>query len=417
MELDLLLADDDAKMVKKRAKKSKKKVDTEKSGCEPATKKSSPLLISTLLERQDNLKKQHYLLMKQKDESQGVRIVDAKMQMQIWEEHFYTPHMPWLKEEKPKSLSRELVNLLPPPVKPEKKKAAAAPEKGGRVFARRTRLQDEQIMRSFLTLGLDAEDLTYLKRVYDQMVDQENSTDNAVAGELCDIVKRLKCSERAYAYRDDALVECARVRPHRKLTRDEKVKFREPFKQSYLSLSLQMSVGSSTLAHNSSSGSNIDALGQEVSSVSSAREARSLQRKLMACNEIHDFFKFSQLKLRKKSLKFCKSDIHDWGLFAMETIAPEEFVIEYVGETIRQSVADHREKCYNAQGIGSSYMFRIDQDTIVDATKCGNLSRFINHSCDVKFVNFFTIYLWTNRVDTELIKKKNLLKSNQCRKK
>jgi hypothetical protein len=116
-----------------------------------------------------------------------------------------------------------------------------------------------------------------------------------------------------------------------------------------------------------------------------AREARSLQRRLMASNEaIHEVFKFSQLKLRKKPLKFSKSDIHDWGLFAMEQIAAEEFVIEYVGEVIRQSVADHREKCYNSRGIGSSYMFRIDQETIVDATTCGNLSRFINHSCDVR---------------------------------
>ena len=89
-------------------------------------------------------------------------------------------------------------------------------------------------------------------------------------------------------------------------------------------------------------------------------------------------------------MKFSKSHIHDWGLFAIEQIAAEEFVIEYVGEIIRQSVADHREKCYNAQGIGSSYMFRIDQDCIVDATKCGNLSRFINHSCDVSL--FFFIF-------------------------
>jgi [histone H3]-lysine4 N-trimethyltransferase SETD1 len=86
--------------------------------------------------------------------------------------------------------------------------------------------------------------------------------------------------------------------------------------------------------------------------------------------------------LRKKPLRFSKSEIHDWGLFACDQIGGEEFVIEYVGEVIRQSVADHREKLYNSQGIGSSYMFRIDQDTIVDATKCGNLSRFINHSCD-----------------------------------
>ena len=80
-------------------------------------------------------------------------------------------------------------------------------------------------------------------------------------------------------------------------------------------------------------------------------------------------------------------------MFACEQIAGEEFVIEYVGEVICQSVADHREKIYNAQGIGSSYMFRIDQDTIVDATKCGNLSRFINHSCDVSSFKIEIIFL------------------------
>ena len=42
-----------------------------------------------------------------------------------------------------------------------------------------------------------------------------------------------------------------------------------------------------------------------------------------------------------------------------------------------------REKQYEDQGMGSSYLFRVDQDTIIDATKCGNLARFINHSCNV----------------------------------
>jgi hypothetical protein len=32
------------------------------------------------------------------------------------------------------------------------------------------------------------------------------------------------------------------------------------------------------------------------------------------------------------------------------------------------------------QGIGSSYLFRIDLDYVVDAMKCGNLARFINYS-------------------------------------
>ena len=37
----------------------------------------------------------------------------------------------------------------------------------------------------------------------------------------------------------------------------------------------------------------------------------------------------------------------------------------------------------DTQGIGSSYLFRIDLDYVVDATKCGNLARFINHCCEV----------------------------------
>lgn len=42
-----------------------------------------------------------------------------------------------------------------------------------------------------------------------------------------------------------------------------------------------------------------------------------------------------------------------------------------------------REKRYAQEGIGSSYLFRVDHDTIIDATKCGNLARFINHCCTV----------------------------------
>lgn len=83
--------------------------------------------------------------------------------------------------------------------------------------------------------------------------------------------------------------------------------------------------------------------------------------------------KFNQLQSRKKNLKFDRSPIHDWGLYAMERIGKGEMVIEYVGEVIRAQVADKREKTYERQGIGSSYLFRIDDDLVVDATKKGNL--------------------------------------------
>ena len=70
----------------------------------------------------------------------------------------------------------------------------------------------------------------------------------------------------------------------------------------------------------------------------------------------------------------------------MENIAADEMVIEYVGQMVRQAVADEREKRYEAAGIGSSYLFRVDHDYIIDATHQGNLARFINHCCDVSEV-------------------------------
>jgi histone-lysine N-methyltransferase SETD1 len=40
-----------------------------------------------------------------------------------------------------------------------------------------------------------------------------------------------------------------------------------------------------------------------------------------------------------------------------------------------------RERRYLKSGIGSSYLFRIDENTVIDATKRGGIARFINHSC------------------------------------
>ncbi|KAI9668137.1 MAG: histone methyltransferase set1 [Bathelium mastoideum] len=94
-----------------------------------------------------------------------------------------------------------------------------------------------------------------------------------------------------------------------------------------------------------------------------------------------DAMRFNQLKKRKKLVKFDRSAIHNWGLYAEEPIAANDMIIEYVGEKVRQRVADLREIRYTKQGIGSSYLFRIDEDTIVDATKKGGIARFINHSC------------------------------------
>ncbi len=100
---------------------------------------------------------------------------------------------------------------------------------------------------------------------------------------------------------------------------------------------------------------------------------------------------FSYVQARKKQLTFAKSTIHNWGLFAMESIAADDMIIEYVGQMVRQAVADEREKRYEAAGIGSSYLFRVDHDYIIDATRQGNLARFINHCCDVSTYNSIVV--------------------------
>lgn len=114
----------------------------------------------------------------------------------------------------------------------------------------------------------------------------------------------------------------------------------------------------------------------------SARTNRAKFRNLVAAAERAELLKITQLKARKKRLKFQRSKIHDWGLVALEPIEAEDFVIEYVGELIRPKISDIRERQYEKMGIGSSYLFRVDHEYVVDATKRGGLARFINHSCE-----------------------------------
>ena len=148
------------------------------------------------------------------------------------------------------------------------------------------------------------------------------------------------------------------------------------------------------------------AVGASASSRSNRVNARRLVQgmeqtnKAMGDNNTATQLQFNQLRARKKQLIFARSPIHDWGLYAMEAIPQGEMVIEYVGEVIRAQVADKREKWYERIGIGSSYLFRVDEDLVVDATKKGNLGsvpspflfsydsftdggdrRLINHCC------------------------------------
>ncbi|KAL7064392.1 hypothetical protein AAHC03_05342 [Spirometra sp. Aus1] len=74
------------------------------------------------------------------------------------------------------------------------------------------------------------------------------------------------------------------------------------------------------------------------------------------------------------------SRIHKRGLFALRAFRPDELICEYTGELIRNIICDLREVRYQAAGV-DCYMFRVDNDWVIDATYAGNFARFINHSC------------------------------------
>jgi len=76
-----------------------------------------------------------------------------------------------------------------------------------------------------------------------------------------------------------------------------------------------------------------------------------------------------------------RSHIHGWGLFTKVDLPKDSMIVEYMGEIIRKSVADAREKAYEISGEGSCYMFRLDLNQIVDATQIGCMARFMNHCC------------------------------------
>ncbi|KAH3686351.1 hypothetical protein WICPIJ_002713 [Wickerhamomyces pijperi] len=119
--------------------------------------------------------------------------------------------------------------------------------------------------------------------------------------------------------------------------------------------------------------------------VQSSRVNRAQNRRF--ANEVSTFnpdnevLSVNQLIKRRKPVTFARSAIHNWGLYALEPIQAKEMIIEYVGERIRQAVSEIREKDYLRSGIGSSYLFRVDENTVIDATKTGGIARFINHCC------------------------------------
>lgn len=80
-----------------------------------------------------------------------------------------------------------------------------------------------------------------------------------------------------------------------------------------------------------------------------------------------------------------RSEIHGIGLFTLTGYERGDMVIEYAGSVIRTPLGDVREKEYQAAGLGT-YLFKLNEEQIVDATVRSNRARFTNHSCDPNMI-------------------------------
>ncbi|XP_045472360.1 probable histone-lysine N-methyltransferase CG1716 [Harmonia axyridis] len=70
------------------------------------------------------------------------------------------------------------------------------------------------------------------------------------------------------------------------------------------------------------------------------------------------------------------------GLRAAANIPYGEFILEYVGEVLDANEFDRRADEYSQDKNTHYYFMSLRSDAIIDATQKGNISRFINHSCE-----------------------------------
>nr|XP_010906908.1 histone-lysine N-methyltransferase SUVR5 isoform X1 [Elaeis guineensis] len=101
-------------------------------------------------------------------------------------------------------------------------------------------------------------------------------------------------------------------------------------------------------------------------------------------------------------LEIFRTEKKGWAVRAGEAISRGTFVCEYIGEVLNDEEANRRGERYDQDGC--SYLYDIDAHIdgarglsegtvpyVIDATKYGNVSRFINHSCSPNLVNYLVL--------------------------
>jgi SET domain-containing protein len=75
------------------------------------------------------------------------------------------------------------------------------------------------------------------------------------------------------------------------------------------------------------------------------------------------------------------SPIHGYGVFALRRIRQGTHIIEYRGDRVSHREADQR---YDDKDPADNhtFLFTVDEKTVIDGGSNGNDARYINHGCD-----------------------------------
>jgi hypothetical protein len=82
-----------------------------------------------------------------------------------------------------------------------------------------------------------------------------------------------------------------------------------------------------------------------------------------------------------RRLQVRRSGVHGRGVFALQPISKGETIIEYTGEVISWAEALRRHP-HDPSQPDHTFYFHIDDERVIDGKVGGNVSRWINHSCD-----------------------------------
>jgi SET domain-containing protein len=81
-------------------------------------------------------------------------------------------------------------------------------------------------------------------------------------------------------------------------------------------------------------------------------------------------------------VELVKTEKKGFGVRLLQDVQPNTLIFEYVGEVLTTEAFKKRIRQYHEEERSHFYFMSLTSDEVIDATRKGGLSRFVNHSCN-----------------------------------